>query len=161
MRFLSPIIHHQVRSSQKQGYTNINILIIRWLPICRETRHMGIWSFYSFPKNNQHADYRLVNPHGAVKHSAWVPRSVYSFPKNNKHSDYRTVNPHNTIKQRTWVPKAFTLPKNNQHPNYRTFYPYALKQGAWVSAAFTPEFSQVCAIRPERAEAPSPGHRPG
>ena len=26
----------------------------------------------------------------------------------------------------------------------------ALKQGAWVSAAFTPEFSQVFAIRPER-----------
>ena len=26
----------------------------------------------------------------------------------------------------------------------------ALKQGAWVSVAFTPEFSQVFAIRPER-----------
>ena len=26
----------------------------------------------------------------------------------------------------------------------------ALKQGAWVSTAFTPEFSQVFAIRPER-----------
>ena len=27
----------------------------------------------------------------------------------------------------------------------------ALKQGAWVSAAFTPEFSQVCAITPRKA----------
>ena len=61
-----------------------------------------------------------------------MPRRIYSFPKNNQHADYRLVNPHDT-----------------------------LKQGAWVPVAFTPEFSQVFAIRPERAEAPSPGHRPG
>ena len=54
--------------------------------------------------------------------------SIYSFPENNQHADYRLVNPHDT-----------------------------LKQGAWVSAAFTPEFSLVFATRPERAEAPSPG----
>ena len=60
---------------------SINILINRWLPMCRETRRMGTRSIYSFPENNQHPDYRLVNPHDAVKHSTWVPRSVYSSEK--------------------------------------------------------------------------------
>ena len=60
------------------------------------------------------------------------------------------------------TPKRLLFPGNNQRPDYRLVNPLdALKQGAWVPGAFTPEFLQVFATRPERAEAPSPGHRPG
>ncbi len=39
-----------------------------------------------------------------------------------------------------------------QYPDYQKINPLdTIKQGAWVSAAFTPEFSQVCAITPRKA----------
>ncbi len=51
--------------------------------------------------------------------------------------------------------EELTLSKNNQHSDYRMIYPYALKQGAWVPGAFTPDFLQVFATRPERSFGPS------
>lgn len=43
--------------------------------MCRETRRMGTRSIYSFRKNNQHADYRLVNPYNTAKRRTWVPEA--------------------------------------------------------------------------------------
>lgn len=43
--------------------------------------------------------------------------------------------------------RIYSFSKNNQHPDYRMIYPYALKQGAWVPGAFTPEFAQVFATK--------------
>ena len=47
------------------------------------------------------------------------------------------------------TPKRLLFPGNNQRPDYRLVNPLdALKQGAWVPGAFTPEFLQVFATRP-------------
>ena len=50
--------------------------------MCRETRHMGTWSIYSFHKNNQHSNYQKINPLDTLKQGAWVPPKHLLFPEN-------------------------------------------------------------------------------
>ena len=59
---------------------------------------MGIRRIYSFSKNNQHVDYRLVNQHNTVKHRTWVSEAFTLSKGNRQRPDYLLVNPLEALK---------------------------------------------------------------
>ena len=80
----------------------------------------------------QYLDYQKINQLDVVKHNVKLLCDFYRLSSITKFEVRRNRDTQTSI---------FWLSDD---------YPCTLKQGAWVSAAFTPEFSQVFAIRPER-----------